>query len=249
MRRALVLLVLALVFSGAGLRATVKGLPDRQPAPGASARPTAPATAEAPVTAAAPASREAGQAAHARPHEDLAAARELDRAAGEVEGGESPWATVARLFNFALLAAILVYLLRSPFAAFLEGRRQQIRKHLADAAEMKKTAAQQLAEIDRRLRGLPAELEALKQRGAQEIVAEETRIREAAETERQRMLEGARREMDRRAQTAERRLVQATADLAVRVATERVRHRMTDEDQRRLVDRYLERVRPEAIGS
>ena len=67
--------------------------------------------------------------------------------------------------------------------------------------------------------------------------------------ERQRMLENARREIDRRTHVAERQLLRRAGELAVGVATERVKRTITDDDQARLVDRYLEQVRPETIGS
>jgi F0F1-type ATP synthase membrane subunit b/b' len=174
---------------------------------------------------------------------------QVEHQAGEAEAAESPWATVARLFNFALLAGALVYLLRSPFGAFLEGRQAQIRKSLSDAAATREDASRQLARIEEKLRALPSELEALKRRGEADIAAEEQRIRQAAEAERQRMVAGAKREIERRAQLAERQLLQRAGELAVSVATDRVKRTITDADQARLLDRYLEQVRPETIGS
>ena len=167
----------------------------------------------------------------------------------EHEAAESPWATIARLFNFAVLAGALVYLLRSPFGAFLENRKVQIRKSLTDAAATREGATRQLAVIDQKLHALPGNLEALKRRGATEIAAEEERIRQAADVERLRMVANGKREIERRAQTAERQLTQRAGELAVSLATERVRRKITDADQARLVDRYLEQVRPEPIGS
>lgn len=192
----------------------------------------------APAHAAAPAAQGEHHAAES-PHGEAADAH----AAG------SPWATVARLFNFALLAGGLIYLLRSPFGAFLENRRVQIRKALTDAAETRAAAAAHLQQIEQKVQALPGELQALRERGATEIAAEEARIRQAAEQERARMLENATREIDRRGQLAERRLLRRAGELAVAAATARVKQAITGEDQRRLVDRYLEQVRPETMGS
>jgi F-type H+-transporting ATPase subunit b len=90
------------------------------------------------------------------------------------------------------------------------------------------------------MRALPAEIEALTAQGAQEIAQEEARITQTAEVERQRLLEQTRREIDLQLRIAQRELVAHAADLAVGVATERIKKNITDEDQARLVDRYVE---------
>jgi F-type H+-transporting ATPase subunit b len=150
---------------------------------------------------------------------------------------------LGRLFNFAVLAGVLVYFLRAPLAAYLEGRGRQIRGELEAAASMKDTANRQMADITAKLEQLPAELDALRSRGTQEIAAEEARIRAEAEAERQRLLEQTRREIDLHLRLARRELVTHAADLAVAVARERIQQQITSDDQRRLVDRYLTAVR------
>ncbi len=161
----------------------------------------------------------------------------------EPEHHESVGAVVARLLNFALLAGALVYLLRSPFRAYLEKRSVAIRSDLAQAARTREEAAAQLRHIDEKLTGLPDELEAIKRRGAEEIAAEEARIRETAAAERQRALDVARREIESQLRVAERELRHRAGELAVDVATARVKRTITDADQERLVDRYLAQVR------
>jgi F-type H+-transporting ATPase subunit b len=150
---------------------------------------------------------------------------------------------IARVVNFGLLAGTLVYFLRSPLAKYLADRGRQIRSDLVTAAEMKRAAAAQIEDIDRRMKALPAELEALRVQGAQEIVAEEARIRTAAAAERDRLLEQARREIEMQVKVAERELVNHAADLAVGVATERIKKNITDDDQQRLVDRYVQQLK------
>jgi len=145
--------------------------------------------------------------------------------------------------NFAILAGALVYLLRSPLAGYLADRGARIRSDLVNAAEMKQAAAAQIEEIDRKMKALPAELEALRAQGVEEIAAEEARIQAAAAAERDRLLEQARREIDLQVKVAERALVSHAADLAVGVATERIKQTITDEDRQRLVDRYVDQLR------
>ncbi len=164
--------------------------------------------------------------------------------AAEGEGGhESPWALPARIFNFALLAGGLVYLLRSPLMGYLSQRGIQVRSELTSAATLRKEAAAQLVAVETKMQALPGEIEALKRRGAEEIAAEEGRIAAVAEAERQRLLEQATREIGMQLRVAERDLKQRAGELAVEVATARVKRTITTADHERLVNQYVSQVR------
>jgi F-type H+-transporting ATPase subunit b len=104
---------------------------------------------------------------------------------------------------------------------------------------MRTSATAQLAAIDKKMAVLPAELDALRKTGAEELTAEESRMRQAAESERTRLLDQARREIDAQLKVAQRQLLAHTADLAVAIASKRVKATITAADQARLVDRYL----------
>jgi F-type H+-transporting ATPase subunit b len=163
---------------------------------------------------------------------------------GEEQHGDSPWAFAGRIFNFVVLVGLLVYLLREPVRVYLADRGMQIRTDLVTAAAMKEDAIRQMAEIDLKLKQLPAELDRLRAGGHQEIAAEQGRIEQAATAERDRLLEQTRREIDLQLRAVRRDLVAHAADLAVQVARERIRSRITTDDQRRLLDQYLEQVSP-----
>ena len=149
------------------------------------------------------------------------------------------WPTV----NFAILAGGLWWFFKDPVAAYLRDRHTAIRKELVEAANIKAAAAAQLEEIDRKLKALPGEIEALRQRGADEIAAEESRIAALAAAERERLLEQTRREIEVQLRLAKRELVEHTADLAVQLAGHRIRQQITPADQEHLVDRYVDQVK------
>lgn len=178
--------------------------------------------------------------AHAQP--DAAHEPPSHEAAGEAHG-RGAIDVIARLVNFGILAGTLVYLLRAPIKTYLSDRSTRIRSDLVNAAELRQAAAAQIEEIDRKMKALPGELEALRVQGAQEIEAEEARIRAAAAAERDRLLDQARREIDMHVKVAERELVAHAAELAVGVASERIKKIITDDDQKRLVDRYVQQLR------
>lgn len=150
--------------------------------------------------------------------------------------------TIARLFNFAILAGVLVYFLRRPIQDYLQTRSGQIRHDLVTAAEMRRAATDQLDQIQRRMAALPAELEALKTRGAEDIAAEKARIAETAKTERERLLDQTRREIQMRLRVARRELTELAAQLSVQVAEQRIKRNITPDDQLRLLDRYANQV-------
>ena len=112
-----------------------------------------------------------------------------------------------------------------------------------NAAATRESAAKELAAIDARMKGLPAELESLKARGKEEIAAEQARIKAAADAERQRLVEQARLEIEQQTRAARRDLREYAATLAVDVARTRLAAEMTDADQSRLVDRYVAQVK------
>lgn len=159
------------------------------------------------------------------------------------EGGEGVMPTVYRLANFAILVGLLVYFLRSPMADYLASRSGQIRQDLVTAADMRAVATAQLAEIDQKMQALPAELDALKRQGADDVLAEQARIAQTAADERARLLEQTRREIDMRMRIARRELTEHAATLAVDVAEQRIRRAITPDDQMRLVDRYASQLK------
>jgi F-type H+-transporting ATPase subunit b len=199
-----------------------------------------------------PAAPAAQQSEHSTPKEASAHAAPAGGGhQGEAEAkghGSTLVQTIAKLFNFALLVGILAYYLKAPISAYLVSRSTQIRQDLVTAAETRAAAAAQLAEIERSLKALPAELEALKVRGAEDVKTEKVRIAEAAGAERERLLDQTRREIALQLRIARRELVELGADLAVGVARQHITRSITPDDQIRLVDRYAAQLAGPAIG-
>jgi len=173
------------------------------------------------------------------------AAQESHEAAAEAGAphGQTLVQTIARLVNFAILGGVLVYFLKTPISTYLVSRSTQIRQDLVTAAELRSTAAAQLADIDRKLQALPAELEKLRAQGEQDVQAERARIAQAAAAERERLIAQTHREIDARLRMARRQLTEHAAELAIKIAEERIKQTITPDDQLRLVDRYAAQLR------
>ena len=202
------------------------------------AAPPAQAQEHAPPAAAAPAQPATPQ------HETPAATPQHAAPAHPEEAAHDPgWMpTVWKTANFLILVGALTYFLRAPLMGYLNGRIGKVREDLVTAKQTRETAARQLAEIDAKLAALPAELDALKARGAEDLVAERARIEQDAQAERQRVLDHTRREIDMRLRVAKRELLEVGANLAVNVASDRIRTTITTDDQTRLVDRYASQI-------
>src|SRR5262249_61936728 len=84
----------------------------------------------------------------------------------------------------------------------------------------------------------PGESEARRGRGGRAIAAGRARLEQGAEPGRQRLLEHTRREIEARLRVAKRELLELTANLAVGIASDRIKTSITPDDQARLVDRY-----------
>ena len=173
----------------------------------------------------------------------IAAAQHEEGAAAAEPHEQTLLQTLAKVANFAILAGVLVYYLRSPIGAYIASRATAIRSDLVAASEMRATATAQLAEIERKLQSLPAELAALKSKGAEDVAAEQARIASAAAAERERLIQQTRREIETRLQSARRDLTEHAARLAVQVAEARIRQTITPEDQLRLMERYTAQLR------
>ena len=179
-----------------------------------------------------------------------ATAAEHQPAGEHAEGGEHEQSLgqmlrgmVWPVANFIIFVGVIYYFGNKPFREYLANRSTTIRKELVEAAALKSTATEQLAQIEQKLQALPGEISALRTRGADEIKSEEQRIAAAAVADRDRMLEQTRREIDLQVRLAKKEILEHAADLSVQLATDRIKKEVTPADQDRLVDRYLSQVK------
>lgn len=154
------------------------------------------------------------------------------------------WApTIARIVNFAILAAGVYYFFGASIRDYLKTRSASIRKDLVDAKTLRAEAEQQLAGVRARLAALPAELNDLKKRGEEELAAEKVRLANATAAERTRVQEQTRREIELTSRLARRELMLHSANLSMTLAKQRIEREITADDQARLIDSYKPEVR------
>jgi F-type H+-transporting ATPase subunit b len=145
--------------------------------------------------------------------------------------------------NFAILAVVLGYLIRKHAPAFFEQRTQEIQQGISEAAKAKQEAEARVAAIEARLAGLASEIEKLRAGAQAEMAAEGDRIGRETETRLRKIQEQSVQEIALMSRAIREELRKHSALLALDLAQQRVRSRMTPDVQNGLVDGFLHDMR------
>lgn len=129
---------------------------------------------------------------------------------------------LAVVVNFAIIAFGVVYFSRLHLPAMFRNRTESIRKAMDEAKKTSDDAKQRLAGIEARLSHLDSEIAAMRAKVEQNGADEETRIRAAAEDDKNKIVEAAGQEIQVAAKSARRDLAAYAADLAVNMARQRI---------------------------
>jgi len=169
----------------------------------------------------------------------MAAALPANALASEESNKWGIWLDIGRVFNLALVVGLLVWATRKPLANFFSGRTQAIREQLEEAQKARKNAEEKLAEIESRMSRLDDELQEIKNSSEKEARKEYQRLVEAAGQDAEKALERSRQEIDAMTRTARQELKLHAAELAVKLAEEKIRGEITDADHERLLARFV----------
>ncbi len=148
-----------------------------------------------------------------------------------------------RVMNFAVLAIAIFLIARKPASQMLNSRIQGIKDELSALEEKKKEAENTLAEYNEKLSALEKEGEAIVAQYIEQGKKSNEKILEEAAASAEKMKEQARRNIEHEYQDARKKLQQDIVEKALLKAEELVKNTISPEDQERLVDEYLEKVR------
>lgn len=148
--------------------------------------------------------------------------------------------------NFAILAFGLGYLIAKNVPPLFRKQSDEIQKALAESAKLKEEAASYAANVEARLASLQTEIQRLRESAHAEMIAESERIRRETETHAQRIREQSVQEIELMTRAAKAELQKYAAELAIGLAEERIRFRMTPETQEQLVSGFLHDLRGRA---
>ena len=126
------------------------------------------------------------------------------------------------ILNFLIIAALVGWALKKNLPGMFKSRTETIRKSMDEARKASEDANRRLSDIEGRLSRLDGEIAEMRKTAEADAVAEEQRIRAAAEEERRKIVEGSEQEIDAAAKAARRELKAYAANLAVTLAEKRI---------------------------
>jgi F-type H+-transporting ATPase subunit b len=141
--------------------------------------------------------------------------------------------------NFAILAAGLGFLLVKQAGPYFASRSIEIQKGIVDAQKLRADAEANAAAMDAKLAKLSVEVEAMRKSAKDEAAQEGQRIRQETERELARIQAHSEQEISAALKAAQGELKKYSAELAVNLARQKVRERMTSADQDALVQHFV----------
>jgi F-type H+-transporting ATPase subunit b len=160
---------------------------------------------------------------------------------GQAEQGD-PWMWW-KVANFAILAIGLGYLIRKHAPVFFQQRSQQIAQAMVDATKARTDAQAQAATIEKRMAGLQNEIESLRGAARAEMAADGERITRETEQRLQKIQSQSAQEIALMTRAGRIELRKYAARLALDLAEQRIRSRVTTSAQDGLVDGFVHDLR------
>jgi F-type H+-transporting ATPase subunit b len=127
------------------------------------------------------------------------------------------------VLNFAIVAGAVVYLAKKNLPGMFRNRTASIQKAMQEARQASENANRRLAEIETRLSRLDSEIAGMRATAEKEAIAEEARIKAAAEEDGRKIVESAEQEIAAAAKLARRDLTNFVANLAISLAAKQIK--------------------------
>lgn len=148
-----------------------------------------------------------------------------------------------RYINFSLLVIILFIVLRKlPIKEYFSSRIEGIKKELEELKRQREAAERKAQELESKLKAFEGERKEILEQFRADGLAEKERILAEAGERAKQMLEQAGVSIQYEIQTAKEKLKQEVVALAAQRAEEIIAREMTDKDQDRLVNEFIERL-------
>jgi len=165
-------------------------------------------------------------------------------ASGDGAAAEKHWVKedTYKVMNFTVLAVVLFLLLRKPVPEFLNARIKGIRDQLAELEDKKRAAEKTLSEYDEKISQLSGEADKILAQYAEQAEIAKKKLQEEAEASAAKLEEQAKRNIEHEFMAAKRKLRDEVIDEAIVRAEELVKKSVGADDQKKLVDEYLEKV-------
>lgn len=163
-------------------------------------------------------------------------------AEGGEGGGKEIWGMVWRVVNFLILMALLWKLLADKVKTYFSDRRVEIAQMIEQADQAKEDAEKQFAEIQQKLKNVEKDILEIKGSIMGELEGEKERIIQEGKTSADRILQQARWSAEQEVVKARNELKNHVVEMAGDMASGMITRSMTPEDQRKILEEYLNKV-------
>jgi F-type H+-transporting ATPase subunit b len=148
-----------------------------------------------------------------------------------------------RFINFGLLVIILIIVLRKvPVKEYFSSRIEGIKKELEDLKKQREAAEQKARDLETKLKAFEEERKEILAQYKADGLAEKERILAEAGVRAKQILRQAEVSIQFEMQTAKEKLKQEVVALAAQRAEEIIAREMTDKDQDRLVNEFIDKL-------
>ncbi len=156
------------------------------------------------------------------------------------EAGGPPWSGIIfHAINLALFVGVVVWLTRNAIKDSLRSRAATIEENLEESNRLRREAQARFDEIDARLSRFETEFDQMRAEAGKASEREVEHIGERAEQEVAQIKAGAEKAIRDEVKAARSALHQRAVELAMNVAEEQLRNRITADDQDRLAQELL----------
>jgi F-type H+-transporting ATPase subunit b len=162
-------------------------------------------------------------------------------------GGDKPNVLLWQTLNFLILAGLIGWMAVKQGGPMLASRKKGIQEGLAAGERAKADADARAAEVQKKLGNLEKEIGELRAGAREEREREADRIRREAKAEIARIHAQAEQEIESAGKLARIEVQRAAARLAVEIAEQKVRERMTPELQAALLQGFLSDISTGAV--
>ncbi len=164
-------------------------------------------------------------------------------ASGEAGGGKGWVATdTYRVMNFVVLLVALIFILRKPISQALSSRIKTIKEQLESLETQKAEAEKKLAQYNDKLSELESEAEKIIQGYIQQGNEAKAKILKEAESTAEKLQLQAKRNIEHEFSKARQELQQEVVEKSLLQAEEMLKKTISDRDQDKLVNEYLDKV-------
>ena len=147
-----------------------------------------------------------------------------------------------RIVNFAILLFILYKLMWKKMKGFFAGRREGIKASLEEAEVVKADAEKKFKEYDEKIKKAEEEIQGISEMIKAQGEEEKKRIIADAERASVKMKEDAKARMEQELKKAKNELRLEASELAVQMAEDILKKKVTKEDHESMVREYLDRM-------